>query len=405
MLSGFRWALVGVGASVVLLGGAVFGLSQWAGSEDFRARAQQEASRALGVPVQLGRIEVALWPALGVGVRDVRIQTQPPLTLERIEATPVWTSLVSGTPVLDALVVRKAVLPQQALAAIAAAMEKKDKAAGAPKPAQPARDVTALLPRRIVLDRVTWVDAKAQKLTVDAEVAFAGEPLPQSARIDVVEGRYAGAKARLDRGGDAWNLRADVGGGSITGPLRLSSQRSGGWRLTGDLATDKVEVAALTAPSRTMTGKLEARTSLQADFKDPAALADALRSQTRFTVRQAVVHGIDLAQAVTSLGTSRGGKTALDTLTGNVATQGRVVQLSNLVASSGLLSATGNVNLSAERALNGRVTVVVGSVAGVPLQVGGTLDAPSATPVGVALPAAGSVGESIGKGLRGLFGK
>jgi hypothetical protein len=62
-----------------------------------------------------------------------------------------------------------------------------------------------------------------------------------------------------------------------------------------------------------MTGRIEAKTTLQADFKDPAELADAMRTQTRFTVRNAVLHGIDLAQAVRTLGISRGGQTALDT--------------------------------------------------------------------------------------------
>jgi hypothetical protein len=174
-----------------------------------------------------------------------------------------------------------------------------------------------------------------------------------------------------------------------------------------------MELAALTAPSRTLTGRLEARTTLQAEFQEPSQLADVVRSQTRFTVRQAVVHGIDLAQAVRTMGASRGGQTALDTLTGQVATHGRNVQLSNLVASSGLLNASGNVNLAADRRLSGRVQVAlvagpVGTLAGVPLQVAGTLDAPSVTPVGVALPGAATasqLGDKLGSGLRSLFGK
>ena len=47
----------------------------------------------------------------------------------------------------------------------------------------------ASLPRRIVLDQVTWVDASKQRLTVNADIAFAGELLPETARIEVVGGR------------------------------------------------------------------------------------------------------------------------------------------------------------------------------------------------------------------------
>lgn len=408
MRAWMKW-LVGIAAALaVLVALAAFGLSRWASSDDFRQRAQQQAGQALGVPVQLGRLDIALWPLLSVAVHDVRIQTRPPLTLERVEARPVWASLLAGKPELDSLVVRNAVLPQQGLVALATGLQKQEAGSGG----KPAPAAAPQLPRRIVLERVTWVDARSQKLTVNAEVAFEGELLPQSARIAVVEGRFAGARARLERQPEAWQLRSEIGGGTVSGPLRLQQVRGGAWRFSGELVTNGVEVSALTAPSRTLTGKLEARTSLQAEFKDPAALADVLRSQTRFTVRNALLQGIDLAAAVRTLGASRGGQTALDTLTGQVATQGRVVHLTNLVANSGLLSANGNVTLGADRSLSGKVTAAltagpIGQIAGVPLQVGGTLDAPSVTPTGVALPGSGAasqLGDKLGKGLRGLFG-
>jgi len=164
---------------------------------------------------------------------------------------------------------------------------------------------------------------------------------------------------------------------------------------------------------------------LSADFHDLGALADALHSQTRFTVHNAVVHGIDLAQAVKSVGLSRGGETRLDTLAGNVATQGRAVQLTNLVATSGLLSANGNVAIAPNRSLSGRITVdlaaaAAGGALGVPLAVGGTLDSPSVTLTrgallgaavgtvlapGVGTAAGAKLGDRLGEGLRGLFGK
>jgi len=377
-----KWAIGVIGAVVVLGGAAVTALAQWADSADFRLRAQLAASQALGVPVSLGDIEVTLWPAMGVAVRDVRIHTRPALTLAQIDARPKWSSLLLGRPALDALVVRQAVLPQQGILAMLAALQKQ-----APKAAAKSSDPMAGMPRRIELDQVTWVDASRQRLTVNAEIEFGNELLPETAKVDVVGGRYVGAKARLDREGDVWQLHADIGGGTLSGPLRLQAQRNGGWRLAGDVTTDKVEVAALTAPSRSLTGRLDARTSLAADFKEPGALVDALRTQTRFTVRRAVLHGIDLATAVHTLGISRGGETAFDTLTGQVTTQGKAVQLSNLVANSGSLSATGQVALSPERALNGRVNVTLaGGTFGVPVNVSGTMDAPSASPAGLTLP-------------------
>jgi len=240
-----------------------------------------------------------------------------------------------------------------------------------------------------------------------------------------VKGRFQGAKATLRRQPDHWAVRAAIGGGTVNGRLQWQSAPRGGSLVQGQLETANVEVSALTAPNRTLTGRLEAHTTFRSEFHEAGAFADALQSQTRFTVHNAVVHGIDLAQAVKSVGLNRGGETHLETLAGNVTTHGRAVQLTQLVASSGALSANGNVAMAPNRTLSGRVTVdlATGATAGaigVPLAVGGTLDEPSVTLTrgalvgaavgtllapGVGTGAGAKIGDRLGEGLRGLFGK
>jgi hypothetical protein len=125
------------------------------------------------------------------------------------------------------------------------------------------------------------------------------------------------------------------------------------------------------------------------------------------------------------VGLSRGGQTPLDVLAGQVSSQGRVVQLSHLVASSGALSATGNVRVDKNTALNGQVQVVLGAstlgnAVGVPLAVGGTLADPqvsltrsallgaaigTAVMPGVGTGVGASLGDRLGTGLKNLFGK
>lgn len=414
-----KWLLLGLLALALLAGGLAFGLWRWAASDDFRLRAEREASQALGLPVKLGRVQFTLWPLPAVALEQVAVQSRPPLTLERIEARPAWASLLGDAPRLDALVIRRATLPQPALAAIAAALQKKKQPA--PGGRGPEAQKPLALPRHLLLDEVTWVDARGRPMTLQAEVLLTPAGSLDSATAEVKAGRFAGAKAALRSEGEGWMLRAEIGGGTVTGPLTLVAAPKGGWVLQGRLATDKVEVAALTAPHKTLSGRLEAQTTLQAEFRDLGAVADALRSQTRFTVRQAVIHGLDLAKAVKSVGTSKGGQTALDTLAGQLNTQGRAMQLSNLVASSGLLAASGQVALAPDRSLNGRVTVELGAASlggalGVPLVVGGTLDSPSVTLsraalLGAALgtavmPGVGTgAGAKLGDQLRGLFGK
>jgi len=421
-----KWVLGIVLALLVLLGAVAAALQYWVGSADFRSRVSEQVSALLGVPVELGGITVDVWPLPAVALDGVRVKSQPPLTLERIEARPVWAGLLRGRLEVSTLVVRNAVVPELAVSAIAASFQKAKRNAPPRPDAEGSSSKTmAFLPRRTLLEQVTWVAAKGGSTTVNAQARFDDDGLPGSAELDVLKGRLAGVKATLERQPDHWALKASIGGGTVAGKLQWRAGAKGGHAVQGQFDTANVEVAALTAPSRTLTGRLEAHTNLNAEFRELSGLADAIQSQTRFTVHNAVVHGIDLAQAVKTVGLNRGGETRLDTLAGNVATRGRAVQLSNLVATSGALSANGNIAMAPDKTLSGRVTVDLASAAaggalGVPLAVGGTLDSPSVTLTrgallgaaigtavapGVGTGAGAKLGDRLGEGLKGLFGK
>ncbi|NPC55229.1 AsmA family protein [Caenimonas soli] len=420
-----KWLLALILLPLLLLGAVAMALQHWVGSEDFRGRVNQQASETLGVPVVVGGITVDVWPLPAVGLDKVQVKSQPPLTLERIEARPSWAPLLQGRLEIKTLLVRDAVVPERAVAAIAAAFQKTQRAKAGTTPPKESRGTMALLPRRTVLEQVTWVHAKGGSTTVDAQATLDDDGMPGTAHMEVRKGRLQGTKATMERQPDHWAVRIEIGGGTVVGKLRLQPGTKGASVLQGQFDTANVEVSALTAPSKTLTGRLEAQTNLRSEFREPGAIADALQSQTRFTVRNAVVHGIDLAQAVKTVGMNRSGETRLDTLAGNVVTQGRSVQLNNLVATSGSLSANGNVAMAPSRDLSGRVTVTLTSAAaggklGVPLVVGGTLDSPSVTlsqgalvgaaigtvlAPGVGTGAGAGVGDKVGEKLRGLFGK
>jgi uncharacterized protein involved in outer membrane biogenesis len=417
-----KWLLIAFGVAVLILAAVLFALQRWVGSDDFRERVAQQISAAAGVPVKLGGVSVAVWPLPAVSLQDVQVQSKPALTLERVEARPVWAGLLLGRLEVSTLIVRNAVVPELAVTAIAAAFQKKRGAA--PKSTDGAGTM-AFIPKRTVLDHVTWVQAKGGRQTIDAQAQLDDDGLPGSVRATVVEGKFAGAKGAMDREGDHWAVKVDIAGGTIAGKVSLKAGAKGGSLLQAQLDTANVEISELTAPSRTLTGRLDAHTNLNAEFREAGAIADALQTQTKFTVRKAVVHGIDLAQAVKTIGMNRGGETHLDALAGNVNTQGRTVHVTNLVATSGVLSANGNVTMTPDRNLSGRVTVdltsaAVGGAIGVPLVVGGTLDSPSVTlsrsalvgaaigtvlAPGVGTGAGATLGDKLGSGLKGLFGK
>lgn len=441
MARALKWIVAALVLLVLLMLGAAFALHRWVNTDDFRARVEREASAALGVPVKLGALSVDVWPLPAVAVDKLRLQSQPPVTLERVEARPVWQALLQGRLEVSTLIVRDAVLPAQGISAIAAAVQKRTPPGEVRPPAGEGGESGSMdwIPRRAVLERVTWVDEKGARTTVDAQLGLGNDGLLDKATFKIVAGKFAGTEGKVERAADHWPVRVDIGGGRITGKLQLlpaanssrvagklnvlPGQRTNRRVLQGQLETENVEVSALTAPSKTLTGKLQAQTSLHAEFRELGQIADVMQTTTRFTVRDAVVHGLDLVKAVQSVGLSRGGETRLDTLAGQVHTQGRAAQLSNLVANSGKLSATGNVAMAANRNLNGRLTVELASSkgnVGVPLEVGGTMDSPSVTLTrgamvgaaigtmvapGVGTGAGATVGDKLGDKLKGLFGK
>jgi len=419
-----KWLGVGLALVVLLLAGVAMALKYWVGSSDFRDRVAQQISTALGVQVVLGSVSVDVWPLPAVALDKVQIKSQPPLLLERLEARPLWGPLLHGRLEVATLLVRNATLPEQAVAAIAGAFQKRQPPSE--KKSSSANAAAAYLPRQIVLDQVTWVNSKGDATTIDARVALSDDGLPASVALLVRKGRFQGAKGTLERKADHWDLLAAIASGSVSGKFRWQpADKAGAPVLQGEIDSSNLDVAALAARSHTLTGRVDAHTVLRASLRDPKALPDGLHTQTHFTVRDAVVHGLDLAQAVKTVGMNRGGETRLDTLTGNVTTEGRNVQLTNLAASSGAMSATGNVAIAPNRNLSGHVTVnlsakAVGGALGVPLVVGGTLDSPSVTlsrgalvgaavgtliAPGVGTGAGVTLGDKVGEGLRGLFGK
>lgn len=424
-----RWFAILALVFVLLAAAAALALQRWVGSEDFRSRVEGQAAAQLGFPVKLGKVDVSVFPVPAVAVENLAIQSRPAVTLERVEARPVWMALFAGRLEVATLVVKGATLPQQGIDAIVAAVQKKN----AGKSPAPAADVDgasataalALIPRRTLLDGVTWISAKGMSMTMDADARLDADGLPAEVDYRIVKGSYEGTSARLEREGDGWNVDGKVGGGTVKGRVTLKRAKPAAkgpadFILDGRLLTRGVEVSALTAPTKTLTGRLDADTTLQARFREIGALADALHTQTGFLVKDATIHGLDLVKAVSTVGLSRGGTTQLDTLAGQVLTTGRAVQLNNLVASSGRLAASGNVAIAPSKALSGRITVDAGTkLVGIPLEVSGTLDSPqvglsrsalvgaaigSALAPGPGTAAGASVGDKLGSKLRGLFG-
>jgi len=422
-------------------------LQHWVGSDDFRVRVQSQAESMLGVPVALGGLQIDPWPVPAVALDRLALRTRVPLTAERVELRLRLRDLLAGRLEVSSLLLSRAELPQQGIDELLVALHARSGAAegaGTQAPGAGQAPVRAsgpplvLIARRMVLQQVTWRNLRGEATTLGGDADLGADGLPEQLNLTVSAGPWQGVRASARRrsrppaGFDAdapsWDVRVAHAGGTIEGPLQLRLPAAGASRLSlrGQFETRNLELGALhKAAPGPLSGRLQATTSVSGQAEGTAELAQVLETQSRFTVQNAVVNGIDLARAVQTVGLSRGGLTRLDTLSGRVATRGRVIQLRDLVARSGALSATGEAAVAANRALSGRIHVnlaekVVGKAIGVPLVVGGTLDAPTVTLTrgamlgaaigtmvmpGVGTGTGASIGDAIGDKLKGLFGK
>lgn len=420
MKNGYRRLLQAGVLVAVLLGLAWAGVRAWFGSADFRVRVETAASAAAGVPVRLGRVTLDVWPVPAVALERVRIETQPAITAERVQARAVFAALVSGRLVVSSLQVERADVAQAGWDDLLAQRSKSAaQQGGRGDSGAPA------LPSQLVFERLVWRPAGGPPSELDADIRIGPEGLPDTVSLKVLAGQFLGAELQLARRQLTWDIAADFAGGHIKGDVSLDKLPAAGVdvALSGRLSTEGLQLGVLS--HQRLTGLLSAQTTLGWRGGQPGPSLNTLQTHSTFTVRSAVVNGIDLARAVKTVGLSRGGETRLDTLAGQVSTRGRAVNFHQLVASSGVLSASAQVAVSPSQALSGRVVVHLGPAAlgqavGVPLVLGGTLDAPGLTLTrsamlgaaigtlvmpGVGTGAGASLGDKIGDKLQGIFKK
>jgi hypothetical protein len=436
-----QWLLLSFVLTCVLLSVALFLLYRWVGTDDFRSRVQIQASEVAGREVRLQAVTVDVWPLPAVVLNRVEVATRPAIRIARIEVRPVLPALFSGRLELSTLLVRQADLSQAAVDDLRSAQPPSAKSQADPRGPQGAvADVVqVIVPRRVVMDSATWRSSSGSATTFNADARLDPFGLPDELKLTVLAGSLQGTRLSVHRipSKSEWDVDLEIAGGTVKGRLQLPHQPGQGLAAAGQFETRNVELGVLlraqqleqgaggTDPRAAMSGKLEASTTFRARSADWGGLLEGMQTESRVVVHQAVIHGIDLAKAVRSVSLSRGGITRLDTLAGQVRTRGRTVELRNLVASSGALSAGGQLTIAPDRQLQGRIEVnlgakVVGTAVGVPLLVEGTLDQPQLRLTraalagaaigtlimpGVGTGAGATLGEKISNGLKGLFGK
>jgi len=436
-----------VGALLLMLAVVPFFISL----DDSIPTIEREVSARLKEPVTIGSLRVAGLPLPHLTVSGITVGKAQDIKVGKVTVTPDLWTLLDDTKVIKSIEIDGLVLTQKAIDKIPAWLP------ADAKPAQPSQ------PPAVRLEAIKLDDAviKLEQATFgpfDARLSLSNEGNLESVSIATRDGTLkavikpqqsnylieASARAwklpvgpeihfdELDvkgmatpKGASFSDLRAKLYGGTVIGRLVVGWQKV--IQLKGSATVSQVEISpllkALDKPQN-MSGRLSARPVFSANAAAPEQILDALRLETPFDVQGGVLHGVDIRKAATSFinkDGGKGGETRFDKLSGHLNINRGTRRLTRLDIVSGSLSADGNVTISPQDELSGRINTNIKATsiasASIPLNVSGTLDSPLLYPTGgtVAGAAAGTavlgpglgtaLGAKVGQWAENLFGK
>lgn len=416
--------------------------------DNYIPRIEKEASATLKQPVSIKRIRFGALPWPHVTVDAITIGAADDIRLGRVTLAPDLFSLLQSTKVIRRIDVDSLVLTRKAIDKIPVWIG--SGAAKSPQQAPQVRVENIRLNNALVNIGRTRLGPFDASINLDSSGEFA------DATASTQDGRLKlhvkpdKANYLIDASARSWTLpvgpalrfdaltikgvatpndaklsevSARLYGGSASGRVTVNWHK--GLRLDGKFSISQLElrqVAPLLSAGTHISGRLSAKPVFSASAASANQLLDALRLETPFDVQNGVLGGVDIQKAATNLikqGTG-GGETRFDQLSGHLVMDHGGYRFTQLKVASGALAAQGNVSVSRSKELSGRINAQIklaATNATVPLNVGGTLDAPLLYPTAgtIAGAAAGtailgpgvgtSVGAKVGGWVENLFGK
>ena len=438
-----KWLYYLLGTFLLLLAVAL-ALPLFVSLDHYIPRIEKELSARLNEPVTIEsiRFKVLSWPH--VTIDGIKVGTTDDIKLDSIRLTPDLFSLLQTTKVIKSIEIDAPTLNWKAIGMISALAE--PDTAKSPQPPPVRVDSIRLNDALIVFGTTNFGPFDAQ-----AGLDSNGDPLEAS--LSTQDGKLKAfvkpgqSNYLIDLSAKAWTvplgpaiafdelsitgvatrddaalnqISAKLYGGTVVGKATLSWRQD--LRLAGNFDLDQVEtqkLANLLSTATHVSGKLSGKATLSGSAPSADHLANALRLEMTFQVQNGVIHGVDILKAATlTKQEASSGETRFDRLSGHLVLEHGEYRFSQLEIASGALAVDGNVTISPNKELSGRLDAqvkVLGAGTTVPLNVAGTLGAPllyptAATMAGAAVgtailgPGLGtSVGAKLGGWTEGLF--
>lgn len=405
---------------------------------------EQAATEALGVPVKIGSLHIALLPTPRANVSGLVIGNHEDIQVSDVAAVLDMSTLFSGVRVISKLKVDEPLVKQSAIAMLGE-IAKRQKPSSGPAPVElrrivvndakvemdglnlPPLDADIGLAAGGKLDQAK-LTSKDGKLTVDltpkgegyAAVVKAEKWTPPAGPQIVFDTltanlEYAGSTLKFPQ------VEAVLYRGTLSASGQLDWTKN--WRLGGSFKTRGIELGDATklfTKAVKVTGRISGDGKFNSTAPEAGKLADTMALDYKFIVANGVLYGVDLVNAASLLirqGAS-GGETRFDELSGTLYTRGKQVEVKPIHIVSGLLSADGHAKLAADKTLSGEIDTEIKkgvSLVTVPLAISGTMDKPMVFPTKAAIagaaagtmlmgPLGTNLGTKAGSALGKLFG-
>jgi uncharacterized protein involved in outer membrane biogenesis len=436
-----KW-LTRIGVGVLALVAALALVPSFVTLDDYVPVLEKEISARLEEPVSIDRLRASMLPVPRVEVDGIAIGADRELKVGELTVQPDLWSLFGARKVIRRIEFEDVTLSHKALGALIGLAQRDSGSASVTVESVRLRNAVLKLEnaRFGPFDAQVEVETGGKRGAVtlathdgalDARITPEGDryvleisarawtpPLGPAIRFDElkVKGIAGGSAAELD------SITAKLYGGTAAGKAIVRWDK--GVSIKANLELKHVELkhaAALASTKARISGKLDAKPVFTASAPKASQLDEALRIETPFTVRNGVLHGVDLTNATAAIikQGATSGETRFDQLSGYLVRQGKAYRFTQLKIASGALAAQGHIAIAPTRALSGQLHTsvrAVGAAASLPLTVAGTLDEPLVYPSTAALiggaagtavlPGVGTAaGVKLGEIVEGLLGK
>lgn len=368
---------------------------------------ESSLTRMLGLPVQIQSMHVGFYPRPGLSLENVRVgDVAHPLRVAKMRLQPELGSLFAARVVFSEVAASGVELPAETLAALPAVF-----AAFAQPSSTLAIEHVSLEHTEVSLHGLVLAGL-AGEIRLDRNAAFQALSLHTPERTFQLEARAAAQGFEFEMTGQNWHpsatapyvldslslagkldgsalqissLDARLLGGALSGEIRLAAETS--LSLSGQLVYERIDLKRLghaLGVDWQLEGGVSGKLAFSAQAEDWADLSAALDGGGELGVRQGVLGGVDLKEAVRRAAAVpvRGGATRFERLSGRLRFVQGAYRLSDVALNAGLLRASGGFMLSTEGQLSGALDVHLGGPAShlrMPVSIGGTLKVPEVT--------------------------